>query len=114
MLKGEIEILTTIALNRCTFKQIAGIRLARSSTYIISTIESLVRRGYIIKNESKGYQLTEKGAKTTLQYSNEYRALRELAMARLQSEYSARTKVAINMIETLGNEYAKQVAVAQN
>ena len=112
MLKGEIEILAAIALNKCTNKQIANNRIARSSTYITSTVDSLVRRGFIIGSKSKGYQLSPSGARVLLEFLPKNEGLS--AYKRLLGEHSARAKEAINAIELLCKKCAANVEGSLN
>ncbi len=105
MLKGEIQILSAIILNKCTAKQIMSSRLARSSSYISSTIISLERRGYIIKRNPKGYQLTDKGARAFLEFCPNRETLIKLAQEKLLHRYTDRAKEAIDAIKILGIKY---------
>ena len=114
MLKSEIEILTAVALNRCTGKQIATRHIARRSPYIISTIDSLVRRGYITNSKPKGYQLTLKGSQALLEFLPDSSILHNSALFRFLHEHLSKTKEAIKLIDTLGTEYTKKVEELKN
>ena len=116
MLKSEIEILTAVALNKCSLKQITSRSIATNSSYIIPTVNSLVHSGYIIKKEPKGYQLTEKGVQALLEFlpDDTVFASYKIARYRLMHKHLARTKEAIKTIEALGNEYADGVEVLRN
>ena len=114
MLKSEIEILTAVALNKCTYKQIASSSMARSSPYIISTIDSLVRRGYLIKDKSKRYHLTIKGTRALAIFLPDNTTLRKTALYRLLHEHLVKAEESVNMINKLGNNYANRLDRLQN
>jgi DNA-binding PadR family transcriptional regulator len=104
MLKGEIEILAAIVLNKGTAKQITNGRIARNSPFINSTIESLRRKGYIVKTRIKGYKITDKGFRVLGEYYPEHPALNKAIHTRLRQKQSEQASQAIKMIERLGNE----------
>ena len=114
MLKGEIEILKAVALNKCTFKQITNSQVARNSPYIISTINALVQHGYLTKSETQDYQLTAKGARALFQFLPANTTTSKTALYRLLHKHLARAKGAVKMIETLGTEYTKMVEELEN
>ena len=109
MTKGEIDILTAIVLNRCTSKQIASSRIARSSSYINTTIHSLLNQGYIIEIPHRGYQLTEKGAQAFMEFNPNHEALSRIAHSKLAREHTDQAKDAIRNIEKLGIKYLLQM-----
>lgn len=98
-----------IALNRCTLKQITSRRTALRSSYITTTVDSLVSRGYITKSKSKGYQITKKGTRVLLKFLPNDAVLYKNALYARLHDHVARTKEAIKMIETLGDDYYNQV-----
>ena len=109
MLKGEIEILAAIALNKRTTKQIKSFRVARYSSYINATINSLVRRGYISTDRLRGYQLTDKGARAFLEFCPDNNTLSKLAHAKLLHDHKDKVGEAIKLIENLGIEYNTKI-----
>ena len=114
MIKGEIEILTAIVLNKGTAKQITSSRIARSSSYINSTIHSLVEQGYIVKNRYHGYQITQKGTRAFMEYSPNREALERVAHSKVAHEHTNKAEEAIRMIENLGIEYFMKMEDFQN
>jgi len=114
MLKGEIEILAAIALNKRTAKQIKSCRIARYSSYINSTINSLIRRGYISTDRFKEYQLTEKGSRAFIEFCPDHSTLSKLAHVRLLHEHTDKVGEAIKLIENLGIEYNIKLNGIQN
>jgi Mn-dependent DtxR family transcriptional regulator len=109
MTKGEIDILTAIVLNKCTPKQIASSRVARSSSFISMTIDSLLEQGYILKDKYRGYRLTQKGASAFMEFNPNREALNRVAHNKLAHEHGDKAREAINMIERLGIKYLLQV-----
>lgn len=105
ILKGELEILAAIALKKRTAKQITNSRIARYSPYINATLDSLVGRGYIIRNGLREYQLTKLGNRVFLEYYPDLEALGKLACEKLLHEQADKVSDAIRMIEDLGTEY---------
>lgn len=71
MLKGEIDILSSIALNKCTMKQIVNSRIVRDNVYIIATFDSMVKKGFIRERKSKEYHLTLKGIRALLEFGKD-------------------------------------------
>jgi predicted transcriptional regulator len=114
MLRGELDILVAIALNKGTTKQITSSRIARSSSYVKSTIESLLREGYICGSQSKGYQITDKGAQAIVESDTSVEALTRLAHNRLQRGFSNKAKEAIKLIKKLGIDYDVSVEGLSN
>ena len=61
MFPSETVILTDIARNKDSGKQLVNRPMDIISEYISYLCDSLVRRGYIKGNRTKGYQLTSMG-----------------------------------------------------
>ena len=114
MTKGEIEILTAVALKKRTYKQIASSRIARSSKYILPIIDSLVQFGYLSKSKLNGYQLTAKGILALLEFLPDDTVTNNPTLYRLSHKYLTRAKEAEKMIETLSTEYNMKVERLQN
>jgi DNA-binding PadR family transcriptional regulator len=109
MLKGEIEILAAIFLNRRSVKQITNGRLARHSPYFISSLGTLRQRGYILKHQTKGYLITDKGVRALAEYYPEYMTLNKAIYAKLLRKQASEVNKAIKMIENLSNEYKTKI-----
>jgi predicted transcriptional regulator len=114
MLKGEIDILDSIALSKCKMKQIINGRIARNNSYVISTVNSLVKRGYIYKSESQEYKLSQKGIQAVLEFSDNYKLLRQTSQSNLLRIHLDRTSEAVKMIESIGVEYSVKLKEIQN
>ena len=91
MLKGEIEILTNIALNKCKMRQIIEGRIARDNLYIMVTVESMVKNGFIQESKSKEYHLTLKGVRALLEFGNNREISRKILHSQLFSQYSEKS-----------------------
>ncbi|NHJ85995.1 MAG: hypothetical protein FK734_11070 [Asgard group archaeon] len=109
MLKGELEILSAIALNKHTRKQISNSHIARNNQFIISTIDSLLRDGYIIKIHPIGYQLTLKGFETLVELLPNNSINNYSMVYRLLHDRIIRTNEAVKLIETLSSEVIKKL-----
>lgn len=83
MLKGEIEILSSIALNKCKMKHIINSRIARDNMYVITAFDSMVKRGFIQKSKSGEYHLTLKGIRALLQFGNKREISRKILRGKL-------------------------------
>ncbi len=105
ILKGELEILASIALKKRTAKQITNYRIARYSSYINATLDSMIRRGYIRRNGLKEYQLTELGNRILLEYYPDLNTLNKMAHLKLLQEQADKVSEAIKLIEDLGTGY---------
>ncbi len=105
MLKGEIEILAAIVLNKRTLKQLTTGRLARYSPYVHSTLESLRRKRYIVKHETKGYLITEKGIRALAEFYPGYAGANKVVNKKLSRKQADEVDKAIKMIEQLSSEY---------
>lgn len=101
MLKGEIEILSSIALNKGKMKQIINDRIARDNIYIMATVDSLVKQGFIQKSKFREYQLTPKGIRVLMEFGNNRDILRRILQSKLLSEYSDKASEAVKKIEGL-------------
>jgi len=71
MFPSETAILMDIARNKDSGKQLANQAMDIVSEYIGYLCDSLVRRGYITGNRTKGYQLTSVGRGTLLEFLRE-------------------------------------------
>ena len=116
MLKSEIEILTAVALNKCSLKQLTCRGIATNSSFIIPTVNSLLHSGYITKKEPKGYQLTEKGIQALLEFlpDDTSFASYKIARYRVMHNHLAKTREAIKTIEALSSEYSDGLEGLQN
>jgi len=88
MLKGEIEILSNIALNRCKMKQIINGRIARNNMYVIATFDSLVKNGFIHESKLREYHLTPKGFRALLEFGNNREILKRILRHELFRHFS--------------------------
>lgn len=82
MLKGELEILASIALNKCKMKQIINSRIVRNNPYVVATVDSMVKHGFIQSSNLGEYRLTLKGVQALLEFGN----TREITSKILHSE----------------------------
>lgn len=105
MLKGEMEILASIVLNKRTLKQLTTGRLARYSPYVHSTLESLRRKKYIVKHKTRGYLIAEKGIRELVEFYPGYAGLNTAVFNRLSRKQADEANKAIKMIEQLSSEY---------
>ena len=71
MFPSETAILMDIARNKDSGKQLANRAMDVVSEYIGYLCDSLVRRGYMMGNRIKGYQLTPMGRGTLLEFFKE-------------------------------------------
>lgn len=83
MLKGEIEILSSIALNRCKMKQLINGRIIRDNLYVTATVDSMVKEGFIRENKSREYCLTLKGMLVLLEFGNNHEIFRKISLSKL-------------------------------
>ena len=105
MLKGEIEILAAIVLNKRTGKQLTTGRFARNSPYISSTFEALRQKKYIVDHKTKGYLITEKGIRALAEFYPNHEALNKAIHQRLLRRQNSEANKAIRMIERLSSDY---------
>ena len=97
MLKGEIEILSSIALNKCTMKHIINGRIARDNMYVITAFDSMVKDGFIHENKASEYRLTPKGIRALLQHGNNREVSRKILLSR--SVYQTENKSTLSSKE---------------
>jgi len=109
MLKGEIDILSSIVLNKGNVRQITSSRIARSNSYVITTVQSLEKRGYIIKAAANTYHLTTRGIQAFMEFCPNHEVLNRLAYSKMLRSQLERTRNAITLIEKLGNAYSARV-----
>jgi len=83
MLKGEIEILSSIAVNKCRMKHIINSRIARDNMYVIAAFDSMVKGGFIQKSKVGEYHLTLKGFRALLQFGNKREISRKILRGKL-------------------------------
>ena len=74
MLSGEMAILMAIALTRDSGSKLLTLPMDVTGKYISYLYDSLVRRGYLKRNGSKGYQLTWKGKESLREFLHQNRA----------------------------------------
>jgi len=74
MFPKEMEILLDIAQNKDSRKQLVNRPMDIINEYISYSCDSLVRRGYIKGNRTKGYSLTPIGRGTLLEFEREHEA----------------------------------------
>ena len=94
MFPSETAILMDIARNKDSGKQLANRAMDVVSEYIGYLCDSLVRRGYITGNRTKGYQLTSMGRGTLLEFFK---------------ENEGRVKDMISRPRQLGSEYGQEL-----
>lgn len=114
MLKGEIEILAAIVLNKGTVKQITTGRIARHSAYIISTLDALRQKRYIVKSKTKGYRITDKGIRALAEFYPGHPMINKAINNKLLRKQSSEASKAIKMIEQLSSEYDVKLNYLQN
>jgi Mn-dependent DtxR family transcriptional regulator len=114
MLKGEIEILAAIVLNKHTGKQLTTGRFARYNPYIISTLETLRQKKYIVNHKTKGYIITEKGIRALAEFYPKHEALNKAILHKLLRRQISEANKAIRMIEQLSSDYNVKMDGLQN
>jgi predicted transcriptional regulator len=87
MLKGKIEILSSIALNKCKMEQLIGGRITRDNLYIASTVNSLIEHGFIQNNNPGEYRLTLEGIRALLKFGNDREISRKVLRSELFHQY---------------------------
>jgi predicted transcriptional regulator len=92
MLKGEIDILSSVALRKCKMKQIFSGRNIRDTTYTLSTIDSMIKDGLIQEGKFGIYELTLSGIQALLKYSKNTDILDKKTRSKLQSQYLKSTR----------------------
>ena len=83
MLNSEMIILMSIALSENANKTLISRSIDVLSEYIENLYESLIKRGYMRRNHSNGYKLTNKGGETLLKFMRENWAEAEEMIAAL-------------------------------
>jgi predicted transcriptional regulator len=114
MLKGEIEILSSIALSRGKIKQIINSRIIRDNVYIMATVDSLVKRGFIQKIKSREYRLTPKGIRALMEFGNNRETLKRILQSQLLRHYTDRASEAVKMIKSLVYKYSVKTKEIKN
>ena len=71
MFPGEMVILMAIVVTEGSSKKLLTRPMDVTGEYIGYLCNSLVRRGYLGRNSSTGYQLTSKGRQTILEFIQE-------------------------------------------
>lgn len=84
MFPSEMVILMSIALSDDAGRILIGRPMDVLNEYIGNLYESLIKRGFIRDNGSKGYKLTSKGNETLLTFLNENRTKAEDIIEALQ------------------------------
>ena len=92
MLKGEIDILSSVALRKCKMKQIFSGRNIRDTMYTLSTIDSMIKDGLIQEGKFGVYELTLKGIQALLKYSKNTDVLDKKTRSKLSSQYLKSTR----------------------
>lgn len=87
MLKGEIDILSGIALKKCKMKQIFSGRAVRDNMYTISTFGSMISNGLIREGKFGEYQLTLKGMQALLKSPKIAETLGDTLHSKLLHQY---------------------------
>ena len=88
ILKGEIEILRSIALNKCKTKQIINSKIVRDNVYVIATFDSMVKNGLIQESRPREYRLTLKGVRTLLELGGRSKILKNILPGEILGEYT--------------------------
>jgi predicted transcriptional regulator len=92
MLKGEIDILRSVAMGKCRMKQIINGRNIRDNMYAISTFNSMVKDGFIQESKYGEYTLTPKGIQALLKISKKTNILSKESRSKLLHQYSESTR----------------------
>jgi len=94
MFPSEMVILMAIAVARDSNKKLLTRPMDVTGEYIGYLNHSLVRRGYLKENRSRGYQLTSKGRETLFEFLHKNKA---------------RVKDTIKMLQQLGIEISQPI-----
>ena len=94
MFPSEMVILMAIAVARDSGKKLLTRPMDVTGEYIGYLYDSLVRRGYLKENGSRGYQLTSLGRETLFEFLHENKA---------------RVKDAIKTLQQLGIEISQEI-----
>lgn len=92
MLKGEIDILSDIALKKCKMKQIISGRAVRNNMYAISTFNSMIKNGFVQKGKFGEYKLTLKGIQALLKFPKIAEILGKNLRSKLLHQYLESTR----------------------
>jgi predicted transcriptional regulator len=92
MLKGEIDILKSVALGKCRMKQIISGRNIRDNMYAISTFDSMIKDGLIQESKYGEYTITPKGLQALLKISKKTDILSKESRSKLLHQYSESTR----------------------
>ncbi len=84
MFPSEMVILMAIAVNKDAGKKLLNRPMDVTGEYIGYLYDSLVKRGYLKENNSRGYQLTSKGRESLLGFLHENRTRAKDTIKRLQ------------------------------
>jgi Mn-dependent DtxR family transcriptional regulator len=114
MLKGEIEILAAILLNKHTERQLTTGRLTRYSPSIVLTLETLLKKRYVVKHKTRGYVITRKGVRALAEFSPGHPSLNKLIFINLLRKQVDEASRAIRMIEQLCSEYDARISDFQD
>ena len=105
MLKNEIDILIKIAENKYFIKQKMSSRVAIFNPYLATSVNSLLKGGYLEGSREKGYRLTLKSNraikehfKVNGEHSN------KIVFFNLRRDHKAIAKRAVQSIDALGAE----------
>jgi predicted transcriptional regulator len=98
MLKGEIGILSSIALNKCKMKQIVNSRIVRDNVYVTATFDSMVKDGFIRESKSREYRLTLKGIRALLEFGNDHEISSRVLRGKLLHQFQDDTMFSNNDI----------------
>ena len=100
MLKGEIDILSGIALKKCKMKQIISGRAVRDNMYTISTFGSMIKDGLIREGKFGEYQLTMKGMQALLKIPKVAEILGDNLHSKLLHQYLESVRIKKQMSGT--------------
>ena len=102
MFPSEMVILMAIAVTRDSGKELITRPMDVIGEYIGYLYDSLVRRGYIKRSSSRGYQLTTKGTEALFEFLRENKTKVKETITRLQQlgiEISQEQKQKIDKLE---------------
>jgi predicted transcriptional regulator len=81
---SEMVILMAITVNKDAGKKLLNRPMDVTGEYIGFLYDSLVKRGYLRENSSRGYQLTTKGRETLFEFLHENKTRVKDTIKRLQ------------------------------
>jgi hypothetical protein len=111
MFPGEKRILMDVALNRCSAKQLINQRNALKNQFIGHSLDSLVRRGYLKKNDINKYQLTSFGKTMLLKSPLENGVCDKRDFLKLLYADEARSKDTIRRLEEINFEFFNKMDI---